>query len=314
MVTPGTIAHLPGATSPDAGTLDTMDEARFDRYRDRFAGKCVLITGSSRGIGARAAQQLASVGAKVLLVARDEAALMQVRDAITGAGGEAQLYAVDLSDPEAVEALAAAVVAEHGGVDVLVHNAARSIRRPIADSRDRMHDFQRTMDLNYFSAVRLTLALLPSLRERRGHVSLVLSMGVLIPGPYFAAYLASKAALGAFGDSLAAEFRHEGLRVSSIYLPLVRTEMMAPTREYRRRTDIWSPDKAAHHMLDAIVDGKRRAITPAGHWFAFSNIFRARSTTRVLNILQRTFPAGGTPSRYPVLARVLKKTLGGSPI
>jgi NAD(P)-dependent dehydrogenase (short-subunit alcohol dehydrogenase family) len=291
-----------------------MGESRQDRYRAAFAGKHVLVTGSSRGIGAAAARILADAGATVLLVARNADNLAEVKAQIEAAGGRAHTYPTDLSDLDEVDALVDKVLAEHGGVDILVHNAARSIRRLLVDSLHRFHDFRRTMELNYFSPVRLTLGLLPSLRERRGHVSLVLTMGVLIPGPYFAAYLASKAALGAFGDSLAAEFRHEGLRVSSVYLPLVRTEMMAPTREYQKRTDIWSPRRAAHHLLDAIVDERRRVITPAGHWFAFSNLFRPRSTTRVLSILRQTFPPRGTPSRYPMLRRVLKKTLGGSPI
>ena len=291
-----------------------MDETRLARYRDALSDKIVLITGSSRGIGAETARVAARAGATVLLVARDAEALASVRDDIDREGGRAFDYPTDLSDFDAIDTLAQRVLDEHGGVDVLVHNAARSIRRLLADSLDRFHDFERTMHLNYFAAVRLTLSLLPSIRQRQGHVCLVLTMGVLIPGPYFAAYLASKAALGAFGDSLASEFRHEGVSVSSIYLPLVKTEMMAPTREYAKRTDVWSPRRAAYHMLDAITRGRRRAITAAGHWYAFSNLFRARSTTRVLNILRRTFPPKGTPSQYPRLRKVLKKTIGGSPI
>ncbi len=291
-----------------------MNEARLQRYRDALSGKTVLVTGSSRGIGAETARVAARAGATVLLVARDAEALGAVAEQIRAEGGTAVVYATDLSDFAAIDELAARVLAEHGGVDVLIHNAARSIRRLLADSLDRFHDFERTMQLNYFAAVRLTLQLLPALRERGGHVCLVLTMGVLIPGPYFAAYLASKAALGAFGDSLAAEFRHEGITVSSIYLPLVKTEMMAPTRDYAKRNDVWSPRRAAYHMLDTVTRGRRRAITPAGHWFAFSNLFRPRSTTKVLNILRRTFPPKGTPSQYPRLRRVLKKTIGGSPI
>lgn len=291
-----------------------MDDTRLARYRQALSDKIVLVTGSSRGIGAETARVAARAGATVLLVARDAQALATVREQIEGEGGRAVAYPTDLSDSAAIDALAARVIDEHGGVDVLVHNAARSIRRLLADSLDRFHDFERTMQLNYFAAVRLTLQLLPSLRQRRGHVCLVLTMGVLIPGPYFAAYLASKAALGAFGDSLAAEFRHEGVTVSSIYLPLVKTEMMAPTREYAKRTDVWSPRRAAYHMLDTITRGRRRGITPAGHWFAFSNLFRPRSTTRVLNILRRAFPPKGSPSHYPRLRRVLDKTIGGSPI
>ena len=250
-------------------------------------GKTVLVTGSSRGIGAELARQAAASGARVLLVARDGDALAQLVEQI---------------------------VREHAGVDVLIHNAARSIRRPIARSLDRFHDFERTMQLNYFAPVRLTLGLLPTLRERRGSVALVLSMGVLIPGPYFAAYLASKAALDAFGDSLAAEFRHEGLHVCSVYLPLVRTAMMAPTKEYAARQDVMSVRRAAKLVLRGVVERERRVVTTQGAYFHAWNRFGPEVTTRVLSFLYATFPPSDTPSRHPRVRALLEKYVGGSPL
>ncbi|MFO7562099.1 MAG: SDR family NAD(P)-dependent oxidoreductase [Enhygromyxa sp.] len=282
--------------------------------RSSLRGKTVLITGSSRGIGAELARQAAAEGARVLLVARDSDALALVAEQIREAGGAAQPYTCDLSDFAALDALVERVMAEHAGVDVLVHNAARSIRRPIARSLDRFHDFERTMQLNYFAPVRLTLGLLPALRDRRGTVSLVLTMGVLIPGPYFAAYLASKAALDAFGDSLAAEFRHEGLHVSSVYLPLVRTEMMAPTREYAGRHDVMSVGRAAELVLGGIVERERRVVTAQGSYYAAWNRFGPELTTRVLSFLYATFPPGGAPSRHPRVRALFEKYVGGSPI
>ena len=279
-----------------------------------LAGKTILVTGASRGIGAEVARQAAEVGATVLLVARSEEALAEVVAGIETRGGRAHAYACDLSDFEALDALAEQVLAEHGGVDVLVHNAARSIRRPIARSLERFHDFERTMQLNYFAPVRLTLALLPSLRERGGCVSLVLTLGVMIPGPYFAAYLASKAALDAFGDSLAAEFHHEGLRVSSVYMPLVRTEMMAPTKEYAKRTDIMEVGEAATLVLDGVREGRRRVLNFTGVRYSFYNRYNADMTTRLLNFLYTTFPPEGEVSRHPRARRVLERFIGGSPI
>ncbi len=278
-----------------------------------FAGKTVLITGASRGIGAEVARDAARAGAHVLLVARNREALQEVAASVTLGGGRASIYPCDLSVSEAVDALADAVLRDHAGADIVIHNAARSIRRPLAASMDRMHDFRRTMELNYFAAVQLTMRLLPSLRERRGSVCLVLSMGVLIPGPYFAAYLASKTALGAFGDSLAAEFRHEGVHAASIYLPLVRTEMMAPTKAYAGLSGVWSVQRASGFILDAVASRRRRAIPAVGNWLGFSNLFRPGPTTRVLNILRQTFPTEGE-TRYPRLQRVLKRTIGGSPL
>ena len=293
--------------------LDPMTQ-RPARYRRALAGKVVLVTGASRGIGLIVAQMAAEAGAKVLLVARDADKLDAEVNAIRASGGDAHAHPADLSSFEQVDGLAESVLAQHGGIDVLIHNAARSIRRPIVASMDRFHDYERTMALNYFAPVRLTLRLLPSLRERGGTVSHVLTMGVLIPGPYFAAYLATKAALDAFGDSLMSELQHEGLHVSSVYLPLVKTEMMAPVEEYAGRRDVMTTARAATMILDGIVDRRRRVLTPQGAFFAFSNRVTPATTSRVLNLLERTFPIGDTPSEFPMEKAFITNAIGGSPI
>lgn len=287
---------------------------RHARYRKSLGGKTVLITGASRGIGAEAARIAATAGAKVLLVARGKEALETVAASITEAGGDAAVHVADLSSLEAVDALAEDVLATHGGVDVLVHNAARSIRRPAIDALDRFHDYERTMALNYFSPVRLTLRLLPSLQERGGVISHVVTMGVLIPSPYFGAYQASKAALETFGDSLASEMNHDGIHVSSVYLPLVKTEMMAPTTEYSGRVDVMTAERAANMVLDGIVDRKRRVMTPEGRVFAVSNRLIPMTTTRILNLIRRTFPIGDEASEFPTEHALITKAIGGSPI
>ena len=172
---------------------DHLDPAaRRDALRhERLDGKVVLVTGSSRGVGRALAVQAAQAGAVVLLVARSadklESAVTQIREA----GGLAHAYPTDLSSYEEVDALAETVLREHGGVDVLVHNAAHSIRRPASLSVERFHDYERLMALNYFAPVRLTLRLLASLREREGAISHVLTQGVLIPTPFFPAYTAT---------------------------------------------------------------------------------------------------------------------------
>jgi NAD(P)-dependent dehydrogenase (short-subunit alcohol dehydrogenase family) len=295
---------------------DHLDPAvrRPERYREALAGKKLLITGSSRGVGHSAALIAAEAGAEVLLVARDAEKLEAVASEIRGAGGIAHCYPTDLSDFEQVDALAETVLETHGGLDVLIHNAARSIRRPASQSVDRFHDFERTMALNYFAPVRLTLRLLGSLRERRGAISHVLTQGVLIPTPFFPAYTATKAALDAFGDSLAAELQHEGLHVSSVYLPLVKTDMIGPTADYAELKDVMTPYRAALLILDGIVDRKRRVMPPITKYFAFSNRVMPATTSRVLNIIQRTFPIGDAPSEFPMEKALIKGALGGSPI
>ena len=294
--------HLDPATQRDA------------RRRRKFGGKVVLVTGASRGVGRSVAVQAAQAGALVLLVARSadklEAAVAEIREA----GGEAHAYPTDLSSYEQVDTLAETVLREHGGVDVLVHNAAHSIRRPVSLSVDRFHDYERLMALNYFAPVRLTLRLLGSLRERSGSISHILTQGVLIPTPFFPAYTATKAALDAFADALAGELQHEGLQVSSVYLPLVKTEMIGPTADYAGRKNVMTPELAAAMILDGIADRRRRIMPPGTKALLFGNRVMPATTTRVLNILQRAFPIGDAPSEFPMEKALITSLIGGSPI
>nr|WP_245553313.1 SDR family oxidoreductase [Nocardia veterana] len=217
------------------------------------AGKTVLLTGASSGVGRAAAFKLAARGAHLVLVARGAEALGAVRDELRAEGAHAEAFACDLSDRDAVDALTRAVLDRFGTVDVLVNNAGRSIRRAAVDATDRVHDYERTMAVNYFGAVRLTMGLLPSMMEaRRGHIVNICTWGVAAGTmPLFTAYHASKAALSAFGRSLGAETRPHGVCVTTIGYPLVRTEMIAPTAEY---TDLpaLSPERAADWILTAI--------------------------------------------------------------
>ncbi|MGE4427057.1 MAG: SDR family NAD(P)-dependent oxidoreductase [Solirubrobacteraceae bacterium] len=224
-------------------------------------GRVVMVTGASSGIGEATALRLGEAGATVILVARRRDELEAVRDRIVDAGGTAIAHPCDLTDFDAIDALADAVLAEHGVVDVLVNNAGRSIRRPIAKSYDRMHDFERTMQINYYAPVKLTMALLPTMRHRgRGHVVNVLSEGLLLHTPKFAAYLASKAALDEFSRCVAAEVRADGVRFTGVHMPLVRTPMIAPTDVYRNVPAL-RPQEGAELILEGIVT-RAYAVTP----------------------------------------------------
>ncbi len=194
----------------------------------------VVVTGASSGIGEEAALQLAELGAEVVLVARRAEELARVQALIQQRGGIARCYAADLSDPASTDALIARLDAEEPRIDVLVNNAGRSIRRPIRESIGRIHDFERTMQLNYLAVVRLTLGLLPKmLAQKRGQIINVSSIAVLMTTPRFAAYLASKSAVDAFTRSLRMELEHSGVIATSINYPLVKTAMTEPTAIYK---------------------------------------------------------------------------------
>lgn len=240
-----------------------------DLFRDRslasaVGGRRVLITGASAGIGKALALQLGAAGAHVLLVARTAEKLAQVRIDVEKAGGTASVHTADVSDLESCDALVQEVLAQHGGIDVLVNNAGRSIRRSVNLSFERFHDFQRTMQLNYFGALKLILGFLPAMQKNHGgQIINVSSIGVQTHPPRFAAYVASKAALDAFSRCAAPEFLDEGIAFTTVCMPLVRTEMIAPTKIYQRFPTI-SAEEAADLIADAMIDRPKRVTTRMG--------------------------------------------------
>jgi NAD(P)-dependent dehydrogenase (short-subunit alcohol dehydrogenase family) len=249
--------HLPGRL---------LRGLRRDTLERAVAGRVVMVTGASSGIGRASAVRLAAAGATVLLVARGRDALDEVRAEIAAAGGDAHVHPCDLSDLDAVGRLATEVLERHGRVDVLVNNAGRSIRRSIADSTDRMHDFERTMQLNYFGAVRLILALLPGMRVRGdGHIVNISTAGVQFGAPRYSAYIASKAALDAFSRCIAAEVHGDGVRITTVHMWLVRTPMIEPAGGVYDGMPGLSPEQAAELVADAIVHRPRRVATPLGN-------------------------------------------------
>ena len=229
-----------------------------DLFKDRslagaVRGKVVLITGASSGIGRATAIKVADAGATVLLVARSIEKLEETKDEIVAAGGVAHIHRCDLADVEDVARMAEEVLTYHGHVDILVNNAGRSIRRSVALSYDRFHDYERTIQLNYLGALRLILALLPTMRARKsGHIINISSIGVQTNPPRFSAYVASKAALDAFSRVIASEVKDDKVHITTINMPLVRTPMIAPTRMYDMFPAI-TPEEAAEMIAKAMV-------------------------------------------------------------
>ncbi|MUL81650.1 MULTISPECIES: SDR family oxidoreductase [unclassified Mycolicibacterium] len=216
------------------------------------AGKRILLTGASSGIGEAAAEKFAARGATVVAVARRQELLDDLVGRITAKGGDARAYAVDLSDMDAIDELVATVERDLGGVDILINNAGRSIRRPLAESLERWHDVERTMTLNYYSPLRLIRGLAPGMRERRdGHIINVATWGVMNESsPLFAVYNASKAALAAVSRVIETEWASVGVHSTTLYYPLVKTPMIAPTRAYDGLPGL-SAAEAADWMLTA---------------------------------------------------------------
>jgi NAD(P)-dependent dehydrogenase (short-subunit alcohol dehydrogenase family) len=226
--------------------------------------KVIVVTGASSGIGRAVCRHLASSGALIIGVARRREQLDEMRVEVENNGGKAFIYPTDLSDHEACTQLIHKVIDDHGRVDVLINNAGRSIRRSVLDSLDRFHDFERTMRLNYFGAVALILAVIPDMRQRgNGHIINITSIGGQAFPPRFAAYVASKNALDAFSRCFAPEVAAEGIAITTIHMPLVRTPMIAPSGLYKNFPTI-SADEAADMVVEAIIKRPHEVSTRVG--------------------------------------------------
>jgi NAD(P)-dependent dehydrogenase (short-subunit alcohol dehydrogenase family) len=266
-----------------------------DLFKDRtlsaaVRGKVVLITGASSGIGKATAVKVADAGGTVLLVARSMEKLEETKREIETAGGIAHIHRCDMSDPDDVVRMAEEVLAYHGQVDILVNNAGRSIRRSVGLSYDRFHDYERTMQVNYFGAVRLILALLPSMRARKsGHIIDVSSIGTQTNPPRFSAYVASKAALDAFGRVIASEVIDDGVHITTIHMPLVRTPMIAPTRMYDMFPAI-TPEEAADMIAGAMVRRPKKVATRLGTFGELVYAIAPGLSDRLLNTAYKLFP------------------------
>jgi NAD(P)-dependent dehydrogenase (short-subunit alcohol dehydrogenase family) len=240
-------------------------EALNDRnLRRALQDRLAVVTGASSGIGRATAQLLAHHGAHVILVSRTREKLEALAREISEAGGRASVYPADLSDLDACDAMIHQVLEDFGRVDILVNNAGRSIRRSIESSYDRFHDFQRTMQLNYFGAVKLLLAVLPGMRMRRsGHIINISSIGVQAYPPRFGAYVASKSALASLSRCIAPEVVDDGVAITNIHMPLVRTPMIAPTGMYKNFPTS-SPEEAAEMVASAILTRQPEVSTRLG--------------------------------------------------
>ena len=280
-----------------AGVLWDYWERNLDPalFRERslahsVRGRRILITGASSGIGLETALKVGEAGGEVILVSRTRENLDEVAGQVRERGGTAHVHPADLSDIGDLDRMAQEVISEHGGIDVLINNAGRSIRRSVARSYDRFHDYERTMQLNYFGALKLILAFLPGVRERKdGHVVNVSSIGVQTNTPRFSAYVASKAALDAFSRCVAPECVADNIKFSTVYMPLVRTPMIEPTDMYKAFPTL-SPDEAALMICDTLIDKPKRKASRLGTFGEVLYSVSPKTVDAVLNTAYNLFP------------------------
>ena len=258
--------------------------------RGTVAGKVVLITGGSSGIGLAAAHKFAEAGATTIICGRDQAKLDEACKEAKDRGYQFVAYPVDIADMVDCDRFIQLLEKEHGGVDFLINNAGRSIRRAIESSYDRFHDYERTMQLNYFGSLRVTMGLLPGMvAKKKGHVVNISSIGVLTNAPRFSAYVASKAALDAWTRCASSEFADQGISFTTINMPLVRTPMIAPTNIYKNVPTL-SPEEAGDMVAQACIFKPVRVATRLGITGQVLHALVPRIAQIAMNTSFRMFP------------------------
>jgi len=293
-----------------------QDTANDKNLRAALAGRTVVITGASSGIGKSTALKVAQAGGVPILVARGKDKLEETKSEIERAGGTAYAYGCDLTDLAAIDALCEQLCNNHTTIDFVVNNAGRSIRRSLALSHNRFHDFERTMQLNYFGAIRLVMGVLSRMREQKsGHIVNISSIGVQTNPPRFSAYVASKSALDSWSNVVSSELIGDGISFTTIHMPLVRTPMIAPTKIYDKFPTI-TPAQAADMVVGALADKPHEINTALGTFGAVAHTLAPKTVFRVLHMAYQVFPDSaaargddqdsGTTNEQLLLARLLK--------
>ncbi|MBF1622090.1 SDR family NAD(P)-dependent oxidoreductase [Prevotella sp.] len=235
--------------------------------REHFCRKWILVTGASHGIGRALTEKLISAGANVFLIARSEADLRLLCAKAKQMGSSADYCAIDLRDREKLEQLCQKLRETLPRLDYFFCNAGKSIHRKINEAQDRLHDYDRTMDLNYRSLVALSLAILPALKASKGRIIYSSSVSTLYPmAPGWSAYHASKSAANAWCETANSEFTPLGVHVQIAYLPLVHTAM-SDVNELYKHLPAYDPADAANILLKLAI---RKGRTYKPWWAKFS--------------------------------------------
>ena len=257
-----------------------------DITREHFSGKWVLVTGASHGIGRALTEKLISAGANVFLIARSEADLRLLCAKAKQMGSSADYCAIDLIDREKLEQLCQKLRETLPQLDYFFCNAGKSIHRKINDAQDRLHDYDRTMDLNYRSLVALSLAILPALNASKGHIIYSSSVSTLYPmAPGWSAYHASKSAANAWCETENSEFAPLGVHVQIAFLPLVHTAM-SDVNELYKHLPAYSPADAANILLKLAI----REVRTYKPWWAKLSVPIAYLIAPIIHLYYKRLP------------------------
>lgn len=203
----------------------------FSRLAQRLHHKTIIITGASYGIGEALSYILADIDCRLILLARTTEKLQTIQHQLSAKKAQIEIFPIDLRNNEQIDHFLNHI--ENNQIDILINNAGHSICRPIMQSLHRLHDFERTMQLNYFAPVKLCLALTPKLQQTLGQIINVSAINVLLaPTVNWAAYQASKTAFDQWLRCASAELENQNIKISTAYLPLVKTRMIEPTKLY----------------------------------------------------------------------------------
>lgn len=242
-----------------------------NRIQESLTDKVVVITGATSGIGEQLARSITGIRLTLILTGRNSQKLHQLQEELSSDETTVWTHVADLRDERQLAGFVEFLLTFDSGLDVFVSNAGLSIHRPVLNSLNRPHDFDRTMAINYFAPVRLLLAVIPLLEKRKGQIINVSTINVLLPPmKHWAAYQASKAAFDTWLRAASPELKQLGIAVSSLYLPLVRTPMIAPTKAYDKM-----PAMSAEHVaaiIQRLIHTRKRVSKP--WWLIWVGGFR----------------------------------------
>ncbi|WP_099361410.1 SDR family NAD(P)-dependent oxidoreductase [Fredinandcohnia onubensis] len=239
-----------------------------EKLQAHLTGKTIVITGASSGIGKEVAYQLAYIQCHLILVARRDALLENIKNDIETQKAKVSIFQADLRNEDEL-ANFLTFLHNHHTLDIIVNNAGLSIRRSIYESLDRFHDFTRTMAINYFAPVKIVLSTIPMLQNSNGQIINVSTINAkLAPVPYFAAYQASKSAFDVWLRSVLPELHKHKIATTTIYLPLVRTPMIEPTPGYQNVPAM--SQKHAAKIICKSMYSRRKKYQP--WWLVFGQL------------------------------------------